>query len=73
MKVHFCTKKIQKMGRVALTEQLLKNAGLREGDAVEIYFDVTTKSIILERQSDATSASDALTARGDSKQSRRKQ
>lgn len=49
MKVYFDTKKIQKLGRIAFTEQLLRNAGLKEGDAVEIYFDVHSKSIILER------------------------
>lgn len=49
MKVLFDTKKVQKSGRIALTEQLLRNAGLREGDAVDIYFDATSKTIILER------------------------
>lgn len=49
MKVLFDTKKVQKAGRIALTEQLLKNAGLREGDSVDIYFDATSKTIILER------------------------
>lgn len=49
MKVLFSTKKVQKTGRIALTEQLLRNAGLREGDAVDIYFDASTKRIILER------------------------
>jgi len=37
------------MGRVALTEQLLRNANLQEGDEVDIYFDSATKRIILER------------------------
>ena len=37
------------MGRVALTEQLLRNAQLQEGDEVDIYFDASTKRIILER------------------------
>ena len=49
MKVHFDTKKVQKLGRIAFTEHLLRNAGLKEGDAVEIYFDAITKCIILER------------------------
>lgn len=49
MKVHFDTKKIQKLGRIALTEHLLRNAGLKEGDTVEIYFDATSKCIVLER------------------------
>lgn len=49
MKVLFDTKKVQKSGRISLTEQLLKNARLREGDAVNIYFDATSKTIILER------------------------
>lgn len=37
------------MGRVALTEQLLRNANLQQGDEVDIYFDAATKRIILER------------------------
>ena len=49
MKVHFDTKKIQKLGRIAFTEHLLRNAGLKEGDAVEIYFDAISKCIVLER------------------------
>lgn len=49
MKVLFETKKLQKTGRIALNEQLLRNAGLQEGDSVEIYFDASTKNIILQR------------------------
>lgn len=37
------------MGRVALTEALLRNAGIQEGDSVDLYFDATTKVIIVER------------------------
>ena len=49
MKVLFETKKVQKTGRIAFSEQLLRNAGLREGDAVSVYFDATTKRIVLEK------------------------
>jgi bifunctional DNA-binding transcriptional regulator/antitoxin component of YhaV-PrlF toxin-antitoxin module len=49
MKVLFDTKKVQKLGRVSLSEPLLRNAGLHEGDAVNIYFDASTKCIVLER------------------------
>lgn len=49
MKVLFETKKLQKTGRVALSERLLRNAGLQEGDPVDIYFDASTKNIILQR------------------------
>jgi len=49
MKVLFETKKVQKTGRVALNEQLLRNAGLQEGDTVDIYFDASSRRIILER------------------------
>lgn len=49
MKVHFGTKKVQKMGRISLTEPLLRNAGLQEGDSVELYFDAATKAIVVER------------------------
>lgn len=49
MKVLFDTKKVQKLGRISLSEPLLRNAGLQEGDAVNIYFDASTKCIVLER------------------------
>ena len=61
MKVHFGTKKVQKMGRIALTDALLRNAGIQEGDSVNLYFDATTKAIIVERAiaSDAAVSSEA--------------
>lgn len=49
MKVLFDTKKVQKLGRISLSEQLLRNAGMQEGDAVNIYFDASSKCIVLER------------------------
>ena len=49
MKIHFGTKKVQKTGRIALTEALLRNAGIQEGDSVDLYFDATTKAITIER------------------------
>lgn len=58
MKVLFETKKVQKTGRIALNEQLLRNAGLQEGDAVDVYFDASTKHIILQRASDAAAGED---------------
>lgn len=58
MKVHFGTKKVQKMGRIALTDALLRNAGIQEGDSVDLYFDATTKVIIVERSA-ARLATDA--------------
>jgi len=48
MKVLFDTRRVQKLGRVALSEALLRNAGLSEGDHVDIYFDAATKRIIIE-------------------------
>lgn len=54
MKVLFETKRVQKTGRIALNEQLLRNAGLQEGDAVDVYFDASTKHIILQRTDSAT-------------------
>ena len=56
MKVLFETKKVQKTGRIALNEQLLRNAGLQEGDAVDVYFDASTKHIILQRSTEASEA-----------------
>jgi bifunctional DNA-binding transcriptional regulator/antitoxin component of YhaV-PrlF toxin-antitoxin module len=60
----FDTKKVQKLGRIALTEQLLRNAGLQEGDSVNIYFDASSKCIILERADKAAldSANEAAVA-----------
>ncbi|RMK28290.1 hypothetical protein IPC954_04555 [Pseudomonas aeruginosa] len=52
MKVLFDTRRVQKLGRVALSEQLLRNAGLAEGDYVDIYFDAATKRIIIEPASE---------------------
>lgn len=49
MKVLFDTKKVQKLGRISFPEQLLRNAGLKEGGPVNIYFDASSKCIILER------------------------
>ncbi|WP_295994982.1 hypothetical protein [Rugamonas sp.] len=57
MKVLFDTKKVQKTGRIALSEQLLRNAGLQEGDSVDIYFDASSKRIILERADASTQPS----------------
>ena len=55
MKVLFETKKLQKTGRVALSEQVLRNAGLQEGDPVDVYFDSSTKNIILQRSTSPSS------------------
>lgn len=49
MKVLFDTKTVQKLGRIVLSDTLLRNAGLQEGDAVDIYFDVANKHIIIQR------------------------
>jgi len=57
MKVLFDTKTIQKLGRIVLSDTLLRNAGLQEGDPVEIYFDVATKSIIIQKPDDSSSSS----------------
>lgn len=48
MKIFFDTRRIQKLGRVALGEQVLRNAGLAEGDQIDIYFDAATKRIIIQ-------------------------
>lgn len=60
MKIHFGTKKVQKMGRIALTEALLRNAGIQEGDLVDLYFDATTRAIIVERTSSAEASEASL-------------
>lgn len=67
MKVLFDTRRIQKLGRVALSEQLLRNAGLGEGDQVDIYFDAATKRIIIEpadQKHEATGQDKLATGRG---------
>ncbi|XAH25687.1 hypothetical protein AAFF27_11025 [Xylophilus sp. GW821-FHT01B05] len=53
MKVLFETKKVQKSGRIALSEQVLRNAGLQEGAPVDVFFDASSKCIILQRPADA--------------------
>ena len=70
MKVHFGTKKVQKMGRIALTESLLRNAGLQEGDSVELYFDAATKAIVVERSPAANEPLPAGTSAGPRKKTR---
>ncbi len=62
MKVLFETKKVQKTGRIALNEQLLRNAGLQEGDTVDVYFDASTKHIILQRATDVEPAQEPVGA-----------
>jgi len=49
MKVLLDTKKIQKLGRIVLSDALLRNAGLQVGDPVEIYFDAVSKHIIIQK------------------------
>lgn len=49
MKVYLDTKAIQRLGRVVLNDALLRNAGLQEGDTVDIYFDVESKHIIIQK------------------------
>lgn len=49
MKVLFDTKTVQKLGRIVLSDTLLRNAGLQEGDSVDIYFDVASKDIIIQK------------------------
>lgn len=67
MKVHFGTKKVQKLGRVALTDALLRNAGIAEGDSVELFFDANTKAIIVERSEDRSAAAVAVPPRKSAK------
>lgn len=68
MKINFGTKKVQKMGRIALPEALLRNAGLQEGDSVDLYFDVATKAIVVER----VPAADSAVVNADVRQARTK-
>lgn len=49
VKVLFDTKKVQKLGRIVLSDALLRNAGLQEGDSVDIYFDVASKHIVIQK------------------------
>lgn len=63
MKIHFGTKKVQKMGRIVLSEALLRNAGIQEGDSVDLYFEATTKAIIVERTSSTDAAETTLGAK----------
>ena len=49
MKVYLGTKRIQKLGRVAIDDAALKNARMRVGDDIEIYFDTDTSAILIEK------------------------
>lgn len=49
MKVYLGTKRIQKLGRVAIDDAALKNARMRVGDDIEIYFDTDTSAIVIEK------------------------
>lgn len=49
MKVFLGTKKVQGNGRIALDAAALKNANLRVGDEIEIYFDTDTSAILVEK------------------------
>lgn len=60
MKVLFDTKTVQKLGRIVLSDTLLRNAGLQEGDFVDIYFDVASKHIIIQK---ADRSSNSLSCR----------
>lgn len=62
MKVLFETKKVQKAGRIALSEQVLRNAGLHEGDPVDVLFDASSKCIILQRATDVLVKAEAPSA-----------
>ena len=70
MKIHFGTKKVQKMGRIALSEALLRNAGIQEGDSVDLYFDATTKAIIIERTPSTDAAEASVSAKPTKKKTR---
>lgn len=48
-RVLFGTKSIQKLKRVSLNHILLENLDVREGDAVDLYFDTEEKAIIIKR------------------------
>ncbi|EGH45024.1 hypothetical protein PSYPI_22827, partial [Pseudomonas syringae pv. pisi str. 1704B] len=54
MKVLFDTRRIQKLGRVSLSEQLLRNAGLQEGDQVDIFSMQLQNALLLSQQLRAT-------------------
>lgn len=48
-RVLFGTKSIQKLKRVSLNHSLLENLDVREGDAVDLYFDTEEKAIIIKK------------------------
>jgi len=52
------TKSIQRLGRVALNDALLRNVGLQVGDSVEIYFDPEGKHIIIQKAGGVSGATE---------------
>lgn len=48
-KVFLGTKKIQKLGRVALDDTILYNLGIKEGDQVDIYYNTEDKNILISK------------------------
>lgn len=48
-RVSFGTKYIQKLKRVSLNHNLLDNLDVREGDAVDLYFDTKEKAIMIKK------------------------
>lgn len=59
MRVLFDTKTVQKLGRIVLSDTLLRNAGLQEGDSVDIYFDVASKHIIIQKAEAPSTANES--------------
>lgn len=51
-RVSFGTKCIQKLKRVSLDHNLLDNLDVREGDAVDLYFDTEEKAIVIKKSQD---------------------
>ncbi len=53
----------ESMGRIALTEALLRNTGIYEGDSANLYFDAATKAIIIERTPSAEAGDASISAK----------
>jgi len=48
-RVSFGTRFIQKLKRVSLDHNLLDNLDVREGDAVDLYFDTEEKAVVVKK------------------------
>jgi hypothetical protein len=48
-RVSFGSRIVQKLKRISLDHNLLDNLQVREGDAVDLYFDTEEKAVVIKK------------------------